>query len=149
MSVAYVSGFIMKHMLQAVGNCSECNESFCGSPEDTQNIFIQNKEWSKNNYHLKYPSVALVIAVGHSATLIEKYLVTKPNINHLSTHLNDLLIKNICFQFIKCTQHKDEMRDVIMKETINITIPWWCKKSCTDIKNSKIQSKKVKIFKNL
>ncbi|KAL1498035.1 hypothetical protein ABEB36_008897 [Hypothenemus hampei] len=74
LSVAYVGGFIMKHLLSAIQNCNDCKQIICGNEEDPHNLFISFKEFSTATSHLNYPSGLLVTAVGIGVTLIENFL---------------------------------------------------------------------------
>ncbi|KAL1489139.1 hypothetical protein ABEB36_014082 [Hypothenemus hampei] len=107
LSVAYVGGFVCKFAYLGTGKCPECANSLLGSPEESHNIFIQNKEFSITTHHLTYPSVELVVAIGQAATIIENFLEVSPQIKNLSAVLTSRLMNNVPFQFIKCEQHKN------------------------------------------
>ncbi|KAL1489478.1 hypothetical protein ABEB36_014366 [Hypothenemus hampei] len=149
LSVAYVSGFVCKFAYLGTGKCPQCANSLMGSPEEPHNVFIQNKEFSITTHHLIYPSVELVVAIGQAATIIENFLNVSPQIKNISSVLTSRLMSNVSFEFIKCEQHKNYLVHEILKATINISIPWWCKRKNCDLRDKTDQKKKIKKFKHI
>jgi hypothetical protein len=71
-SVAYVSGFIARHLLLAV-RCDDCKTCLT-SPAMSISAFIYFKEYKDNEQSLTCPSERLVETVSSSVTMLEKMM---------------------------------------------------------------------------
>ena len=68
-SVAYVSGFIARHVLRAV-RCDDCKTCLTSPVMLSTNAFIYFKEYKDSEQSLTYPSERLVETVSASVTLV-------------------------------------------------------------------------------
>jgi len=69
-SVAYVSGFIARHVLRAV-RCDDCKACLTSPVMMSTNVFIYFKGYKDNEQSLTHPSERLVETVGASVTVLE------------------------------------------------------------------------------
>ena len=70
LSVAYVSGFIARHLLRDI-NCDDCRTCLTSPMMLATNAFIYFKEYEEDKQCLTYPSDKLVETVSASITLLE------------------------------------------------------------------------------
>ena len=69
-SVAYVSGFIAKHLLN-ISNCDICKKCLIPEVPSPLDIYIGFKEHSSTVQSLTYPTEKLVETVGTAVTVLE------------------------------------------------------------------------------
>lgn len=73
-SVAYVAGFIFKHLSKHIHECQICSDNLSSDYLALHNVFISYKEWTESEHRLTYPSENLTVAVGHGITILKNFL---------------------------------------------------------------------------
>jgi len=80
-SVAYVSGFIARHLL-CNGSCDACKACLISETPPTTNVYIGFKEFSSTVHSLTYPTEKLVETVGTAVSILERVIL---EVAHLDT----------------------------------------------------------------
>jgi predicted metal-binding protein len=68
LSVAYVSGFIARHLLCS-GSCDACKACLISEAPSPTDVYISSKECSSTVHSLTYPTEKLVEIVGTAVTV--------------------------------------------------------------------------------
>ncbi|KAJ8946192.1 hypothetical protein NQ317_000971 [Molorchus minor] len=151
LSVAYVSGFVAKKFFENL-DCVACRSQMLSSSKDPHNLFISFKEWAEEE-HLQYPSEALVVAIGHAVTVLERTLedhCTKPSI---SVVVSEAISENVNFSALSCNEHENTVTKNIIRAVWKIGLPWWCKRknqlNLQTRKDTRSKKRKVKKFQHV
>jgi hypothetical protein len=126
--VAYVSGFIARHVLHAV-RCDDCKACLTSSVMLSTNAFIYFKEYKNDEQSLTYPSERLVETVRASVTVLEDMKAEVPHTYSVEEKIIAAIKNTVVFGWIQssgCSLHHQEIVDGIAKSITRISIPWWC-----------------------
>jgi len=129
-SVAYVSGFIARHVLRAV-RCDDCKACLTSPVMMSTNAFIYFKEYKDNEQSLTYPSERLVETVSASVTLLEGMMAEVAHTYSVEEKITAAIKTTVDFRWIQssgCLLHHQEIVDGIARSVTRISIPWWCKR---------------------
>lgn len=126
LSVAYVSGFIAKRLLNET-KCEQCSNLLISTADSPHNLFIMYKEWS-DDQRLQYPSESLVVSIGHCITLLEQILEKSWMESHISQIVDSNIKQVVSFSWLSCLAHNTLIIDSIIKSVCKMGIPWWCKR---------------------
>ena len=129
-SVAYVSGFIARHVLCAV-RCDDC-KTYLSSPEMlSTNAIIFFKEYRDDEHSLTYPSERLVETVSVSVTVLDGMMADVTHKCSVEKKLTAAIENTIYFGWFQssgCSLHHQETADGIAWSVTRISITWWCKR---------------------
>jgi hypothetical protein len=124
-AVAYVSGFIARHVLRAV-RCDDCRACLTSQVMLSTNAFIHFKECKDNEQSLTYPSERIVETV----TVLEGMMAEVAHTYSVEEKITAAIKTTINFGWIGssgCSLHHQEIVDGIAHSVTRISIPWWCK----------------------
>lgn len=150
-SVAYVAGFILKGIYKKI-TCLECSSLLSSDELETHNMYIWCKEWSDDSRKLNYPSTLFTISIGQGINSLENFMRKNSVISDLPNHAYKFIHNDIDLTWMKCGQHHEEVQHITVQSIVNIGIPWWVKRQnqrLKNLRNEKIQSKKLKKLKNI
>jgi len=129
-SVAYVSGFIARHVLRAV-RCDDCRACLTSPVMLSTNAFIYFKEYKDNERSLTYPSERLVETVNASVTVLEGMMAEVAHTYSVEEKITAAIKTTVDFGWIESSGsslHHQEIVDGIARSVTRISIPWWCKR---------------------
>ncbi|KAJ9574413.1 hypothetical protein L9F63_025944 [Diploptera punctata] len=102
-----------------------------GEEYSATNAFILFKDRSSSTDRaLTYPSEKLVRTVGIVVSLIESILDTEAHKEGIEARIILSVMNSVDFAWLTdgCLVHHQDLKNGIVKSTVRITIPWWCKK---------------------
>jgi hypothetical protein len=126
LSVAYVSGFIARHLLRDI-NCDDCRTCLTSPMMLVTNAFIYFKEYEEDKQCLTYPSEKLVETVSASITLLESKMAKVAHMGSVEEKMTIAMKETIDFGRIEssgCSLHCQKMVDGIVRGITRIAIPW-------------------------
>jgi hypothetical protein len=150
-AVAYVGGFIAKHVLCAV-RCEDCKTCLTSSVMLPTHTFIYFKEYKDNKQSLTYPSERLVETVSASVTLLERMMAKVAHTYSVGEKSTAAIKNTLDFGWIQssgCSLHHQEIVDGIARSVTRIFIPWWCKRrnrSMMEENRQRARMRKMKIL---
>jgi hypothetical protein len=130
LSVAYVSGFIAKHLLRVV-SCEACKACLTSQAMLSTNAFVYFKEYSDTKQSLTYPSEKLVETLGTCITLLENMMAEVAHLSSVEQRVTAAIKKSVDFDWIRstgCSLHYQGLVDGIVSGVTRISIPWWRKR---------------------
>ena len=125
LSVAYVSGFIARHVLLGI-NCEDCTTCLTSSMLLGTIAFIYFKEF------LTYPSEKLVETGGASISLLESKMAKVAHMGSVEERMTVAIKEIVDFEWIGSSGfslHSQKIVDGIVRGITRIAIPWWCKQT--------------------
>ena len=150
-AVAYVSGFIAKHVLRAV-RCEDCKTCLTSSVMLPTHTFIYFKEYRDNKQSLTSPSKELEETVEASVTLLEGMMAEVAHTYSVGEKITAAIKNTVDFGWIQssgCLLHHQEIVDGIARIITRIFIPWWCKRrnrSMMEESRQRSRKRKMKIL---
>ena len=150
-AVAYVSGFIAKHVLRAV-RCEDCKTCLTSSVMLPTHTFIYYKEYRDNKQSLTSPSKELEETVEASVTLLEGMMAEVAHTYSVGEKITAAIKNTVDFGWIQssgCLLHHQEIVDGIARIITRIFIPWWCKRrnrSMMEESRQRSRKRKMKIL---
>ena len=129
-SVAYVSGFIGRHVLRAV-RCDDCKTCLTSLLMLSTNAFIYFKEYKNDEQSLTCPSERLVETVCASVTVLEGMMAEVAHTYSVEEKITAAIKNTVDFGWIQssgCSLHHQEIADGIAQSICRISIPWHCKR---------------------
>jgi hypothetical protein len=130
-SVAYVSGFIARHVLRAL-RCDVCKEGLTSPVMSSTSAFIYFKEYRDDKQSLTYPSERLVETISASVTVLEGMMAEVAHTDSVEEKITAEIKKTIHFGWIQsdcCSLHHQELVDGIVQIVTRISIPCWSKRT--------------------
>jgi hypothetical protein len=130
-SVAYVSGFIARHVLRAV-RCDVCRAGLTSKELTPTNVIIYFKEYRDDKQSLTYPSKRLVETVSASVTVLEDMMAEVAHTDSVEEKITAKIKKTVDFGWIQsdcCSLHHQQIVDGIVRSVTRISIPCWCKRT--------------------
>ncbi|KAK4883068.1 hypothetical protein RN001_006387 [Aquatica leii] len=103
LSVAYMSGFIAKRILENLV-CTTCCLQLLANSQLPLNLLINYKEWSDDN-RLTYPAEPLVVAVSQSIVVLEETMKNYSNAAQISVVASKAILDSVNFSWITCSDH--------------------------------------------
>jgi hypothetical protein len=107
LSVAYVSGFIARHLLRDI-NCDDCRICLTSPMMLATNAFIYFKEYEEDNQCRTYPSEKLVETVSASITLLNSKMEKNAPMGSVEEKITLAMKETIDFGWIEssgCSLH--------------------------------------------
>lgn len=150
-SVAYVSGFIAKRLLNN-SNCDMCKKCLISEVPSPLDIYTEFKEHSSTVQSLTYPTEKLVETVGTAVTVLEKVMSVVAHLESVELYVTDAIKKGVDFDWIRsagCSLHYQGIEDGIVRGVSRISIPWWCKpknQSMNKASRQKVLKRKFQIL---
>jgi hypothetical protein len=152
-SVAYVSGFIARHVLRAV-RCDDCKKCLTSTLMST-NAFIYFKEYRDDKQSLTHPSERIVETVSASVTVLEGMMAEVAHTYSVDEEITAAIKKTVDFGWIRssgCSLHHQEIVYGIARSVTRISIPWWCKRtnrSLMEAGRQRSERRKMKILSHM
>jgi len=128
-SVAYVSGFIARHVLCAV-RCDDSKTCLTYPVMMSANAFIYFLEYKGDEHSLTCPSERLVETVNASVTVWVGMMADFAYTHSVEKKITAAIKNTIDFGLIQssgCLLHCQEIVDGIAWSVTRICILWWCK----------------------
>jgi hypothetical protein len=150
-SVAYVSGFIARHLLRAV-RCDDCKTCLTSSVMLPTEAFIYFKEYKDDEKSLTYPSERLVETVRASVTLLDGMMAEVAHTYSVEEEITAAIKNTVDFGWIQtsgCSLHHQEIADGIVRSVTRMSIPWWCKRKNRSLLEASRQRAKMRKMKIL
>ena len=150
-SVAYVSGFIAKRLLNN-SSCDTCIKCLISEVPLPLDIYTGFKEHSSTVQSLTYPTEKLVETVGTAVTVLENVMPMVAHLESVELYVTDAIKKGVDFDWIRsagCSLHYQEIEDGIVRGVTRISIHWWCKqknRSMNKASRQKVLKRKFQIL---
>jgi len=150
-SVAYVSGFVVKHLLNN-SNCDMCKKCLTSEVPSPLDIYTGFKEHGSTVQSLTYPTEKLVETVATAVTVLENVMSMVAHLESVELYVTDAIKKGVDFDWIRsagCSLHYQGIEDGIVKGVTRISIPWWCKqknRSMNQASRQKVLKRKFQIL---
>ncbi|KAL1493660.1 hypothetical protein ABEB36_009358 [Hypothenemus hampei] len=103
-----------------------CERDLCHK-QGLYNIFIWFKEWNDKEQRLTYPSEHLTTFVGMSVTALETFMEYS-RYKGLSKQASAYICQNVPYEWLTCTTHKRDIKELIIIGVVRVSVPWWCKR---------------------
>jgi len=129
LSVAYVSGFIARHLLRN-GSCDACKAYLISEAPSPTDVYISFKECNSTVHSLTYPTEKLVQTVGTAVPVLEGMILEVAHLDTVESCITGAIKKSVNFDWIRlngCPLHHQRIEDEIVRSVARISIPWWCK----------------------
>ena len=124
-SVAYVSGFIAKRLLNN-SNCDICKKCLISEVPSPLDVYTGFKEHNSTVQSLTYPTEKLVETVGTAVTVLENVMSMVAHLESVELYVTDAIKKGVDFDWIRssgCSLHYQEIEDGIVRGVTRISIP--------------------------
>jgi len=150
-SVAYVNGFIARHLL-CNGSCDVCKACLISEIPSTTNVYIGFKECSSTVHSVTYPTEKLVETVGTAVTILEGMISEVAQLDTVKSSITSVIKESFSFDWIRltgCPLNRQRTEDEIVRSVTKISIPWWCKwknESLGEATRQKAIKRKVQIY---
>jgi len=150
-SVAYVSGFIAKRLLNN-SDCDICKKCLISEVPSPLDIYTGFKEHNSTVQSLTYPTEKLVETVGTAVTVLENVMSMVAHLESVESYVTDAIKKGVDFDWIRsagCSLHYQGIEDGIVRGVTRISIPWWCKqknRSMNRASRQKVLKRKFQIL---
>jgi len=141
LSVAYVSGFIARHVLRGI-SCDDCTTCLTSPMLLAINAFIYFEEYEEDKQFLIYPSEKLVETVGASISLLESKMAKVAHMGSGEEKMTVFIKETVDFGWIGssgCSLHSQKIVDGIVRGSTRIAIPWWCKRTNRSVNDANRQ----------
>jgi len=128
-SVAYISGFIAKRLLNN-SNCDICKKCLISEVPSPLDVYTGFQEHSSRVQSLTYPTEKLVQTVGTAVTVLENVMSMVAHLVSVELYATDATKKGIGFDWIRsagCSLYYQGTEDGIVTGITRISIPWLCK----------------------
>jgi len=128
-SVAYVSGFIARHML-CNGSCDACKACLISETPSPTDVYIGIKQCSSTVHSRTYPTEKLVENVGNAVNILEGMILELAHLDTVKCCITSAIKQSFSFDCIMltgCPLHHQRTEDEIVRSVTRISIPRWCK----------------------
>ena len=129
-SLAYVIGFIARHML-CNGSCDACKACLISETPSTTDVYIGFKQCSSTVHSLTYPTEKLVETVGTAVNILEGMISEVAHLDTVKCCITSTVKESVIFDWIMltgCPLHHQRIEDEIVRSVTRISVPWWCKR---------------------
>jgi len=125
--VAYVSGFIARHVL-CKGSCDACKA--CLISEAPSPTGLHKLQGVQQYSTVSYLSEKLVETVGTAVTVLGDMISEVAHLDMVESCITGAIKESVNFDWIRLTgcplQHQ-RIEDEIVRNVTTISIAWWCK----------------------
>ena len=101
-SVAYVSGFIARHML-CNGSCDACKACLISETPSTTDVYIGFKQCTSTVHSLNYPTEKLVETVGTAVNNLEGMISEVAQLDTVKCCITSAIKESFSFEWIILT----------------------------------------------
>jgi hypothetical protein len=151
-SVAYVSGFIAKRLLNN-SDCDTCEECLISEVPPPLDIYRALKEHGSTVQSHTYPTEKLVQTVRTAVNLLENVILMVAHLESVELYVTDAIKKGVNFYRIRSLVFSSlpKIENGTLRWVTRIPIPWWCKQtnwSMNEASRQNVLKRKFQILSN-
>jgi len=121
-SVAYIIGFIARHLLCKC-SCDACKACLVSETPPTNDVYIGFKQCSSTVHSLTYPTEKLVETVGTAVNILEGIISEVAHLDTVKCCITSVIKESFSFDWIMligCPFHHQRIEDEIVRSVTRI-----------------------------